>query len=62
MSRPGQAMCIPRGAVHRFDNFGDQDATVLVIASPALIGPEYFRELAMRLRLLPPAGRPIRRA
>ncbi|HEU5480244.1 MAG TPA: cupin domain-containing protein, partial [Candidatus Tumulicola sp.] len=20
---PGQAVCIPRGAVHRFDNFGD---------------------------------------
>ena len=43
---PGQALCIPRGAVHRFDNLGDQDAKVLVIASPALIGPEYFRELA----------------
>ncbi|MDQ3514530.1 MAG: cupin domain-containing protein [Chloroflexota bacterium] len=43
---PGQALCIPRGAVHRFDNLGDQDATALVIASPALIGPAYFREVA----------------
>jgi quercetin dioxygenase-like cupin family protein len=42
----GQAICIPRGAVHRFDNFGDVSAKVLVIASPALIGPEYFREVA----------------
>ena len=43
---PGQAVCIPRGAVHRFDNFGQADAKVLIIASPALIGPEYFREVA----------------
>ncbi|MCC6945448.1 MAG: cupin domain-containing protein [Thermomicrobiales bacterium] len=43
---PGQALCIPRGAVHRFDNFGEEDAHVLVIASPALFGPGYFREVA----------------
>ena len=42
---PGQAICIPRGAVHRFDNLGHEDAKVLIIASPALIGPEYFREV-----------------
>src|SRR5436190_8938367 len=24
---PGEAVCIPRGAVHRFDNHGDEDAT-----------------------------------
>ena len=28
---PGQAVCIPRGAVHRFDNFGTEDAKQLVI-------------------------------
>jgi quercetin dioxygenase-like cupin family protein len=43
---PGQALCIPRGAVHRFDNLGREDATALIIASPALIGPAYFREVA----------------
>jgi quercetin dioxygenase-like cupin family protein len=43
---PGQALCIPRGAVHRFDNLGQEDAKALVIASPALFGPEYFREMA----------------
>ena len=43
---PGQALCIPRGAVHRFDNLSQQDAKALMIASPALIGPEYFREAA----------------
>jgi quercetin dioxygenase-like cupin family protein len=43
---PGQALCIPRGAVHRFDNLGDQDAKVLCVITPAAIGPQYFRECA----------------
>jgi oxalate decarboxylase/phosphoglucose isomerase-like protein (cupin superfamily) len=43
---PGQALCIPRGAVHRFDNLGIEDATALMVASPAKIGPDYFREVA----------------
>jgi quercetin dioxygenase-like cupin family protein len=43
---PGRALTIPRGAVHRFDNLGQEDAKVLVIATPALFGPEYFREMA----------------
>jgi quercetin dioxygenase-like cupin family protein len=41
---PGQALCIPRGAVHRFDNFGERDAKQLSIVSPAILGPAYFRE------------------
>jgi quercetin dioxygenase-like cupin family protein len=41
---PGQAVCIPRGAVHRFDNFGAQDAKQLAIISPAIMSPAYFRE------------------
>jgi quercetin dioxygenase-like cupin family protein len=41
---PGQALCIPRGAVHRFDNNGSLDAKVLCVVSPAAIGPAYFRE------------------
>jgi quercetin dioxygenase-like cupin family protein len=43
---PGQALCIPRGAVHRFDNNGDQDAKALCVITPAAIGPQYFRESA----------------
>src|SRR5512137_160673 len=43
---PGQALCIPRGAVHRFDNNGSRDARALCVISPAAIGPEYFRESA----------------
>lgn len=43
---PGQALCIPRGAVHRFDNNGSKDAKALCVISPAAIGPQYFREAA----------------
>jgi quercetin dioxygenase-like cupin family protein len=43
---PGQALCIPRGAVHRFDNFGREDAKQLAVVSPAIMGPAYFREAA----------------
>jgi quercetin dioxygenase-like cupin family protein len=41
---PGQALCIPRGAIHRFDNLGSQDAKALCVITPAAIGPHYFRE------------------
>ncbi|MEJ2006791.1 MAG: cupin domain-containing protein [Acidobacteriota bacterium] len=43
---PGQALCIPRGAVHRFDNNGDKDVKALCVITPAAIGPQYFRESA----------------
>lgn len=43
---PGQALCIPRGAVHQFANHGDEDAEVLIVITPAVIGPEYFRKTA----------------
>ncbi|ODT14810.1 MAG: cupin [Mesorhizobium sp. SCN 65-12] len=41
---PGQALCIPRGAIHRFDNLTEETAKVLCVVTPAAIGPEYFRE------------------
>jgi quercetin dioxygenase-like cupin family protein len=47
---PGQALCIPRGAVHRFDNHGEQDVKALCVITPAAIGPQYFREAAEVLR------------
>ena len=40
----GQALCIPRGAVHRFDNLGSEDAKGLCVITPAAIGPQYFHE------------------
>lgn len=41
---PGEALCIPRGAVHRFDNNTAQDSQVLCVVTPAAIGPQFFRE------------------
>jgi quercetin dioxygenase-like cupin family protein len=43
---PGQALCIPRGAIHRFDNNTSQDAKALCVITPAALGPQYFRESA----------------
>jgi quercetin dioxygenase-like cupin family protein len=43
---PGQALCIPRGAIHRFDNNGTRDVKALCVITPAAIGPQYFREAA----------------
>jgi quercetin dioxygenase-like cupin family protein len=57
---PGQALCIPRGAIHRFDNNGSQDSKVLCMATPAAIGPQYFRDVAGALNAA--AGGPPDRA
>ena len=42
---PGEAACIPRGAIHGFDNHGAEDARFLAVASPGLMTPDYFREI-----------------
>jgi quercetin dioxygenase-like cupin family protein len=57
---PGQALCIPRGAVHRFDNFGDEDVKQLAVISPAIMGPAYFRETSAAIAAA--AGGPPDRA
>jgi len=44
---PGQALCIPRGAVHRFDNHGNETVKALCAITPAAIGPQFFRESAV---------------
>jgi quercetin dioxygenase-like cupin family protein len=43
---PGEALFIPRGAVHHFDNTGDADAKALAMVTPGILGPDYFREVA----------------
>ena len=43
---PGQALCIPRGAIHRFDNSGNRDVKALCVITPAALGPQFFREAA----------------
>lgn len=47
---PGQTLCIPRGAVHRFDNLGGDDVKQLAVITPAIMGPAYFREAAEVIR------------
>ena len=58
--RRGEALCIPRGAIHRFDNNGSEDAKVLCLITPAKIGPQYFRETSAVLAAA--AGGPPDRA
>ncbi len=53
---PGEAVCIPRGAVHRFDNFGDRDAKQLVVTAPGIMGPQYFHDAVDLIRAS--SGRP----
>jgi quercetin dioxygenase-like cupin family protein len=43
---PGQSLFIPRGAVHGFNNLQQSTAKALAVVTPALIGPEFFREAA----------------
>ena len=43
---PGEALVIPRGAVHHFENTGELDASALGLVTPGILGPSYFREVA----------------
>ena len=47
---PGEAICIPRGAVHGFDNNGTENAKFLAISTPGVMTPDYFREIHDVLR------------
>jgi len=44
--RAGEALLIPRGAVHQFANTGEVDARALAVVTPGTLGPDYFREVA----------------
>jgi quercetin dioxygenase-like cupin family protein len=43
---PGESCFIPRGAVHGFNNLKQTDAKALAIITPALLGPDFFKEAA----------------
>jgi quercetin dioxygenase-like cupin family protein len=43
---PGESCFIPRGAVHGFDNLKQSDVKALAVITPALLGPDFFREAA----------------
>ena len=42
----GETYFIPRGAVHGFNNFKSGDARALAVITPALLGPNFFKECA----------------
>lgn len=42
----GETCFIPRGAVHGFNNLRQEDAKALALITPALLGPNYFKEIA----------------
>lgn len=43
---PGESCFIPRGAVHGFNNLKQADAKALAVVTPALLGPDFFKETA----------------
>jgi quercetin dioxygenase-like cupin family protein len=43
---PGESCFIPRGAVHGFDNLQQTNVKALAIITPALLGPDFFKEAA----------------
>jgi quercetin dioxygenase-like cupin family protein len=54
----GDALVIPRGVVHRFDNPYGADAKALGIVTPGLLGPGYFRDMAGVIDRAQAAGAP----
>jgi quercetin dioxygenase-like cupin family protein len=44
--KPGDALVIPRGAVHALKNETDLPARSLAVITPGVLGPEFFREIA----------------
>lgn len=42
---PGDALTIPRGVIHSFDNPSGVDAKMLAVATPGVFGPSYFRDV-----------------
>jgi quercetin dioxygenase-like cupin family protein len=43
---PGESCFIRRGDVHGFRNLQPADARCMAVVTPALIGPDFFREMA----------------
>ncbi len=43
---PGDHVCIKRGEVHGFANVSGEHARQLAVVTPAVIGPQFFRDMA----------------
>lgn len=48
---PGEACFIPRGAVHGFNNLQPTAAKALAVVTPALLGPDFFQEIAALMKV-----------
>jgi quercetin dioxygenase-like cupin family protein len=46
---PGDSAFIRRGVVHHFKNTTPEPATCLSVLTPGVLGPQYFRELAVMI-------------
>ncbi|MDB6018162.1 MAG: cupin, partial [Pedosphaera sp.] len=44
---PGESCFIPRGAVHGFNNLKQTDAKALAVITPALLGSDFFKDVAV---------------
>jgi quercetin dioxygenase-like cupin family protein len=51
---PGESLFVPRGVVHAFSNDTQAPASCLVVLTPGVLGPGYFREVAALLSIEPP--------
>jgi hypothetical protein len=43
---PGASYFVPRGAVHGFNNLKQTNVKALAVITPALLGPDFFKEAA----------------
>ena len=50
--KPGEALYIPKGTVHGFDNTSGKPARCLCVLTPGVLGPEYFEELGSYIATL----------
>jgi quercetin dioxygenase-like cupin family protein len=46
---PGERCFVARGAVHHFVNQSDGPTRTLAVLTPAVVGPQYFRDMAALL-------------
>jgi len=46
---PGETLFIPRGVIHGFVNETEGPTKVLCVLTPGVLGPEYFREMAVAM-------------
>lgn len=56
--KPGDHLLIPRGVVHRFDNFGPGPSRTLAVITPGILGAAYFREIGALVGAAIAAGSP----